>query len=158
MNPGIDIVNVITDHLNIVCLCLGATGPLYAGYMLAGGYSWRLFFYVESAFAGALLVLAFFYVEESMYHREIPTTTDAQFDGNSETKEIVQHQEQITTSVPKRKSFISTLRPWSHIDRDADFFGTMVRPFSYFVIPAVFWVVATYGEFILPVTPVLYTM
>jgi hypothetical protein len=27
-----------------VCLCLGATGPLYAGYMLAGGYSWRLYF------------------------------------------------------------------------------------------------------------------
>jgi MFS family permease len=21
-----------------VCLCLGSTGPLYAGYMLAGGY------------------------------------------------------------------------------------------------------------------------
>jgi hypothetical protein len=31
--------------------------------MLAGGYSWRLFFYVEIAFAGALLILAFFVVE-----------------------------------------------------------------------------------------------
>jgi hypothetical protein len=24
-----------------VCLCWGSTGPLYAGYMLAAGYSWR---------------------------------------------------------------------------------------------------------------------
>lgn len=38
-----------------VALCLGATGPIYAGYMLAGGYSWRLFFYVEFAFAMALV-------------------------------------------------------------------------------------------------------
>lgn len=53
-----------------VALCLGATGPLYAGYMLAGGYSWRLFFYVEFAFACALLVMAFFFVEETSYDRE----------------------------------------------------------------------------------------
>jgi heme exporter protein D len=39
--------------------------------MLAGGYSWRLYFYVEIAFAGALLILAFFVVEETMYDRKI---------------------------------------------------------------------------------------
>ena len=56
-----------------VCLCWGSTGPLYAGYMLAGGYSWRLFFYVETAFAGLLLILAFLFVEETTYKRLSPS-------------------------------------------------------------------------------------
>jgi MFS family permease len=44
-------------------LWLGATGPLYAGYMLAGGYSWPLFFYVEFALTMALLIAAVLSVE-----------------------------------------------------------------------------------------------
>ncbi|EME87662.1 uncharacterized protein MYCFIDRAFT_212975 [Pseudocercospora fijiensis CIRAD86] len=39
--------------------------PLYAGYMLAGGESWRLYFYVEIAFAAVVLILAFLFVEET---------------------------------------------------------------------------------------------
>ncbi|KAL2835021.1 major facilitator superfamily domain-containing protein [Aspergillus cavernicola] len=74
-----------------VCLCLGSTGPLYVGYMLAGGYSWRLFFYVVAAFAGALLVAAFFL---------------------------------------------------------AQFFGTILRSFTCFLVPAVLWVITSFGIYI----------
>lgn len=35
--------------------------------LLSGGYGWRLFFYVEIAFAGFLLILAFLFVEETAY-------------------------------------------------------------------------------------------
>ena len=128
-----------------MCLCLGATGPLYAGYMLAGGYSWRLFFYVEIAFAGALFILAFIFVEETTYHRKAPIFNEPSNDENTESKEgNAQHREQ-TTYVPPRKSFISTLKPWGSIDQEAEFFMTMIRPFSYFIVPAVFWVISTYG-------------
>src|ERR1700684_4002711 len=76
----------------LVCLCLGATGPLYAGYMLAGGYSWRLYFYVEIAFAGALLILAFFVVEETMYDRKAMTPSTApsveENNSTSDSKEV----------------------------------------------------------------------
>lgn len=130
-----------------VCLCLGATGPLYAGYMLAGGYSWRLFFYVEAAFAGALLILAFLFVEETTYHRNRPTSSRAaeRVLSQDSTKGFVEIQDCLS-QVPNRKSFLTTLKPWGKIDHEADFFGTMIRPFSLFFVPAVFWVITTYGK------------
>lgn len=133
-----------------VCLCLGATGPLYAGYMLAGGYSWRLYFYVETALAGALLVLAFFVVEESMYKRKADFDTSSptsetgsqskNIEGNLTTEHIESH------NIPTRNSFVSTLKPWSWIDYESEFFLTMARSFTHFFVPAVFWVITTYGE------------
>ena len=113
--------------------------------MLAGGYSWRLFFYVEIALAGALLILAFVFVEESTYHRKIPALVSPTIEPTTGKDEKIQHQEDIS-SIPPRKSFLSTLKPWSKIDPDTEFFMTMLRPFTYFFVPAVFWVITTYGE------------
>ncbi|CZS98303.1 hypothetical protein WAI453_012027 [Rhynchosporium graminicola] len=134
-----------------VCLCLGATGPLYAGYMLAGGYSWRLYFYVEAAFAGALFILAFIFVEETMYKRILPTSLIPSLN-NANEKEFKEgnltRTETATFHVPLRKSFLSTLKPWSGIDHEAEFFMTMIRPFTLFFVPAVFWVITSYGIYI----------
>jgi hypothetical protein len=133
----------------LVALCLGATGPLYAGYMLAGGYSWRLFFYVEIAFAGALFVLAFFFVEETAYKRVKPSSPSpgSPSSQSAEGKEInaITHLEHSSVTLPERKSFIQTLKVYHGIDHDAQFFVTMIRPFTYFTVPAVFWVISTYG-------------
>lgn len=120
--------------------------------MLAGGYSWRLFFYVEAAFAGALLVMAFFFLEESTYHRkeqfptpnssnDFPTAQDA--DGKMENN--IQVKNVLSVSVPPRKSFWTTLKPWGTIDPESEFFMTILRSFTYFLVPAVFWVIASYG-------------
>jgi MFS family permease len=137
-----------------VCLCWGATGPLYAGYMLAGGYSWRLYFYVIIAFAGALFIMAFIFVEETHYDRKpapkarSPTTSTT--NGDSELKEdkgdeLRQHVEEANV-IPPRKSFLATLKPWSKIDHEAEFFMTMVRSFTYIPVPAVFWVITSFGK------------
>lgn len=133
-----------------ICLCLGSTGPLYAGYMLAGGYSWRLFFYVETAFAATLFILAFFFVEESTYKRaktvsSPPTTV---LDYEEKNGQTVESENMSAHVIPERKSFLSTLKPWSSIDRDAEFFTPMWRCFTYFFVPAVFWVVTSFGIYI----------
>jgi hypothetical protein len=120
--------------------------------MLAGGYSWRLFFYVEAAFAGALLIMAFFFVEESTYHRKEQSTT-SNYSNHSPTirdtdeklEDHVQLENVSSTSVPSRKNFLATLKPWGSIDPEPEFFMTIVRSFSYFLVPAVFWVIASYG-------------
>lgn len=142
----------VWSSIKTVCLCLGSTGPLYAGYMLAGGYSWRLFFYVEAAFAGALLIMAFFFVEESTYHRKEQSTTSNYLshsptvhDTDEKLEDNVQLENVSSTSVPSRKSFLATLKPWGSIDPEPEFFMTIVRSFSYFLVPAVFWVIASYG-------------
>ncbi|EJD47757.1 putative MFS transporter [Auricularia subglabra TFB-10046 SS5] len=136
-----------------VCLCLGSTGPLYAGYMLAGGFSWRLYFYVEIAFAGALFLLAFFFVEETMYKRAVPSgSSTPSIDEDKEGKGVkdadLKDVERSHRAIPIRKPFLQTLKPWSYVDHEAQFFMTMVRPFTYFFVPAVFWVITTYGIYI----------
>lgn len=137
-----------------VCLCFGATGPLYAGYMLAGGYSWRLFFYVEFAFGAALFILAFFVVEETLYNRKThvgaSTRTSSELqDGEGEEKTSTAVLETTTTTVvPPRKTFLQTLKFWGVYEKDADFFTMIARSFTYFLVPHVFWVITTYGIYI----------
>lgn len=136
------------DLFPTVCLCLGATGPLYAGYMLAGGYSWRLYFYVVLAFAVALFMLAFVFVEETAYKRE---EMKARFGSaitppGEDDEKVSSAVHEYAPAIPPRRSFISTLKPWSSIDKDAPFFLTAIRSFSYFLVPQVFWVVTTYGK------------
>ncbi|KIW85606.1 hypothetical protein AYO21_05792 [Fonsecaea monophora] len=132
-----------------VCLCLGATGPLYAGYMLAGGYSWRLFFYVEFAFACALFILAFFFVEETWYKREeMKRILGAAVEASPIEKGVGADLHEVSSPAPDRKSFVSTLKLWGVYDRDVSFFMTAARSFTYFAVPSVFWVVSTYGIYI----------
>lgn len=121
--------------------------------MLAGGYSWRLFFYVETAFAAALLIMAFLFVEESTYHRSGQVSqpnSSSQSLRTAATTEKAQPPVQLETvssaSVPRRKSFFATLKPWSPIDPEPDFLMTIARSFTYFFVPAVFWVISTYGQ------------
>ncbi|KAK8178163.1 major facilitator superfamily domain-containing protein [Phyllosticta citrichinensis] len=90
-----------------IALCWGATGPLYAGYMLAGGYSWRLYFYVVLAFAAALLVLSFIFVEETMYKRDTGQTSSNSSD--SSDKDVGEKMNAVerlqSVPVPPRKTF-----------------------------------------------------
>ena len=44
--------------------------------------------------------------------------------------------------------FFASLRPWSGIEHEAEFFLTAVRSFTYFLVPSVVWVVTTYGIYI----------
>lgn len=142
-----------------VCLCWGSTGPLYAGYMLAAGYSWRLYFYVEIAFGGLLLILAFLFVEETTYKRVQPSSpARSDYDSSPERKVFsqdevekdpaaAQHVE-VQTLVPPRRSFVATLKPWSGINHDESFFTPMWRSFTYFLVPSVLWVVTSFGIYI----------
>ncbi|GES57480.1 putative MFS transporter [Aspergillus terreus] len=133
-----------------ICLCIGSTGPLYASYMLSGGYSWRLFFYVLAAFAGALLILSFIFVEESAYKRETKELSPSPSINADAKPGVLQvdHADVSPSAIPKRKTFMETLKPWSGIDHEAAFFMTMIRSFTYFFVPAVFWVITTYGIYI----------
>jgi len=135
--------------------------------MLAGGYGWQLFFYVEVAFAGALLILAFLFVEESAYKRKPrilspPTSSRASassgerkaFEGDVEKTSHVassDHQIDLRTSLdapPPRRTFLQTLKPWSAIDHEAEAFMTAARSFTYLLVPSVLWTIASYGIYI----------
>lgn len=118
--------------------------------MLNGGYSWRLFFYVEFAFACGLLIMAFFVVEETTYHRKL----SADLSDGPETTEKglsspISTQVETRSNYPPRKTFVQQLKFWGVYERDSDFFLMMARSFTYFLVPHVFWVVTTYGRHLL---------
>lgn len=52
--------------------------------------------------------------------------------------------EEIPSNALGRKSFASTLKPWSRV-YEGPFLMVAVRSFTYFLVPSVFWVIATYG-------------
>jgi hypothetical protein len=104
--------------------------------------SFRLYFYVEFAFACALLILAFIFVEESAYKRVVVVTPTPDSDNE---KGHTEHVEVIPLA-PPRRSWLQTLKPWSGIDHEAEFFMTMLRSFSYFLVPSVLWVVTSFGK------------
>ncbi|SPQ24199.1 9358e558-0a8f-4d0f-94db-5f2407f087a7 [Thermothielavioides terrestris] len=155
-----------------IALCLGATGPMFSGFMLNAGYSWHLFFYVEFAFAGALLILAFLFVEESMYFRQPlppPSSSSATGSGSDlpppaagtttttitadKAYDSVSHHERelsSSTSIPPRKTFLQQLRPFGAVDPApwSNFFLMQARSFTYLLVPSTFWVITTYGIYI----------
>jgi len=150
--------HLATSHLiSLVCLCFGSTGPLFAGYMLNGGHSWRLFFYVEFAFGAALFFLAFFVVEETTYHRRRPgaamppndetdtavVLADGEKPGSGVAESIITTP--VINDIPPRKTFVQTLKFWGVWEKDSEFLMMIVRSFTYFVVPHVFWVITTYG-------------
>ncbi|KAK4154517.1 hypothetical protein C8A00DRAFT_42741 [Chaetomidium leptoderma] len=152
-----------------IALCLGATGPMFSGFMLQAGYSWHLFFYVEFAFAGALLILAFLFAEESMYlrrHDPIPPQQQQQQPTSSpspssssptpKTEESIFEHEltpppTLTTTIPPRKTFFQQLRPWGPTDPTTTWSAAALMPlrsFTYLLVPSTLWVITTYGIFI----------
>lgn len=103
--------------------------------MLSGGYSWRLFFYVEFAFAIALLIAAFLFVEESAYKRRIVVTPEPvlSIEKASATEVEIQAVQIL------RKTWMQQIQVWNGIDREAPFFLTMVRCFTYLLVPSMLW-------------------
>lgn len=124
-----------------------------AAYMLPTKYSWRLFFYVIVAFASALFILAFFFVEETSYDREAHMVHDTSTERSDDTasnafekpNDSVVEQ---AASMPKRKTFLSTLGPWGRVDPDVRLHMFMWRPFTYFLVPQVLWVITSFGTII----------
>lgn len=107
--------------------------------MLSGGYGWQLFFYVEFAFAMALLIAAFFFVEESRYTRNISIQTEVTV-AQDEKSQATQTETRLkSSSPPARKTLSKQLSIWSGVDREAPFFLTMVRCFTYLLVPSMFW-------------------
>jgi len=150
----------LTFHLrrNVDCflllasLCLSTIAPLPAGYMLNAGYSWHLFFYVILAFSAALFVLAAFTVEESSYDRTRRIAHAPEVgEGKGVTAEEVEgvrnsgNESDPLPPVPARKSFAQTLSVSGRVDHDVSFFMTIVRSFTYFLVPQVMWVITTFG-------------
>ena len=120
--------------------------------MLDTDPGYKTLFYVLISFAVALFIFAFFVVEETSYDRKAHTASSnsnrnssaSGDDSGDKEKDDTRAIEQAPT-IPPRRTFMQTLKPWDKSDPKVDMFGMMWRSFTYFLVPQVFWVVTTYG-------------
>ncbi|CAK7199423.1 hypothetical protein SEUCBS139899_002103 [Sporothrix eucalyptigena] len=152
-----------------VCLCLASAAPLAAGYMLSGGHSWTLYFYVCLAFGLAVFVVTFLVVEETSYDRtaalaaESPSSLSSSPSRQASVNNNDASEKQPTSTTadlalsttnsapssgplpPPRKTYLQTLSVTGRIDHNVSIVGTVLRAFSYFLVPQALWVITTYG-------------
>lgn len=130
-------------------MCFAAMATIPAAYMLPTQYSWRLFFYVILAFACALFILTFLFVEESSYDREAHMRRNSSPESSSGIVASAEKPDDATieeaAGMPARKTFVETLRPWGRIDPEVQFFTLMWRSFTYILVPQVLWVITSFG-------------
>lgn len=142
--------------MSSVCLSIGTVAPLVSAHLLIEPWGWRLFFYVVLAFALALFVLAFLFVEESSYDRDAhmhltaaaPVEDASPSDSDKPTTRVNDEAPSTTQEAPLRKPFLQTLSLKGRYDPEAHFFGTMAMSFTYFLVPQVFWVITSFGIYI----------
>lgn len=124
---------------------------------------------MEAAFAGVILILAFFFVEETQYRRKLhrapardDRTTlertsysdshvaDGKVLGQDEVDEkgISSDHIEVETLVPPRRTYLQQLKPWSGINRHESFWKPIWTFWSYFFVAPIFWVMASYGIYI----------
>ncbi|KAK8068322.1 MFS transporter [Apiospora saccharicola] len=140
------------------CLSIGTVAPLVSAHLLIDPWGWRLFFYVVLAFALALFVMAFLFVEESSYDRDAhmhltaaaPIEDASPSDSDKATTRVNDQAPSTTTTqeLPLRKPFLKTLSLKGRYDPEARFFGTMAMSFTYVLVPQVFWVITSFGIYI----------
>lgn len=143
------------NTISTVAICLGAVAPVASSHLLIEPYSWRLFFYVVLAFAATLLVLTFLFVEESSYDRAahqaaVPAPSSAYHSeaGEKASQDNLENITHVTSAIPTRTPFIKTLGFKGRYDPDVPFFKTIVRSFTYFLVPQVLWVITSFGIYI----------
>ncbi|OIW29101.1 MFS general substrate transporter [Coniochaeta ligniaria NRRL 30616] len=139
-------------------LASGPVAALIAGYMLNGGNSYKLFFWVYFAVAALLLICTVLFFEETMYFRKRRASTSGSDSnvgdvdgtksetniGSSERCEIGKESRE-SEGIPARKTWKQQLKIFSIVDKDTNMLMMAIRSFTYFAVPPVFWVCSTYG-------------
>ncbi|PVH68349.1 MFS general substrate transporter [Cadophora sp. DSE1049] len=130
----------------------GSLGALPASYMLGTKGSYRNFFWTEFAIGATLFVATFFFFEETMYFRQSnpPQTlpTEVNESGGKGDDEQLEFKNEVTDNEPsqlRRKSWVQQLKVIDRIDRGSPIIMMIVRSFTYYIVPPVFWVCSTYG-------------
>ncbi|KAH7168505.1 major facilitator superfamily domain-containing protein [Fusarium sp. MPI-SDFR-AT-0072] len=133
-------------------LTTGTLSAVAASYMLAGGHSYNLFFWVEFAIGCVLLVAVFFLFEETMFFRDshIPGVQlnadgSARLQKDEEQQTAEEIEIQATSQNYARDSYLQQLKLVRRTDPNSPILTMMIRSFTYFVVPPVFWVCSTYG-------------
>ena len=154
----------------------GTRSALTASYMLSGGLSYNLFFWVEFGLGCLLFLRTFFFFEETMFFRttggsEIHSSTAMDVSGMEEKSQ----EQGVAQPTRPRKSCRQQLKFIGTIDLKSPIFMMMVRSSApgprprpgvsgnvcahanlrfiqgpviclFFLVPPVLWVCATYGK------------
>ena len=110
---------------------------------------WKWLFHILVIFTAVQIILMFFFCPETTYEREAAYNID-QIQHQDFEKLAVKQQEAskkidgAESSIPKTKSFLESLKPWSGIHSDDNFIKLVIAPFaSLFNIGALYTIIAS---------------
>jgi MFS family permease len=144
---------------NLFLLCGIAGASFISGYIIEDlGYKWT--FGICAILFGIWIFLIFFFVPETAYHRGPPkrspqavVTEKSTPAGTLDEKTAMEAQEEApsssatTTTIPKKKSYIQTLKLTSGIHTTSPG-KVFLRPFVMFLYPSIIWAWLLYGTVI----------
>jgi hypothetical protein len=132
-------------------LCLGSLSPVPVGYLLDTG-TWRSAYYVFTACGAALLVTGFFVFTETKFDRRADilqdgiNSTDVKLPHTTHTEDQPADASINEALTLPKKSYLSQLNPFPIYNRQASFWLSIARSFSFLAYPAVLWTIASYGK------------
>ncbi|KAF5586110.1 hypothetical protein FPANT_7316 [Fusarium pseudoanthophilum] len=124
------------------------------GKALGCGLSYNLFFWIEFALGCVLFLLTLAFFEETMYlearqppspSSQRPIDADSVKDEPQATSECMESRLEESVTIPPRKTYLEQCKIFGKTDPNSPVFMMMVRSFTYFIVPQVFWVCTTYG-------------
>ncbi|KAH7305296.1 major facilitator superfamily domain-containing protein [Stachybotrys elegans] len=135
-------------------LATGTLSATAASYMLSSGLSYQLFFWIEFALGCILFLGTLAFFEETMYLEERSAhaspeqgqvDTEPGKDERQANSECVETKLEASVTVPPRKSYLEQCKIFGKTDPNTQVLMMVVRSFTYFIVPPVFWVCSTYG-------------
>ncbi|ORY11303.1 serine/threonine kinase 16 [Clohesyomyces aquaticus] len=147
-----------------LCLSVGVGGgSCISGYIIQNlGWNWT--YGICAIFYGVFIILIFFFVPETVYHRDPAYNLDLGTTDHTEelldekkvvgeepkdmiikTENVVSHQPIYTGADEKPYTFWENLRPVRGVESPDNLFGIMLRPFGMLLFPQVLYGFITYG-------------
>lgn len=119
-------------------------GPMLSAFIIQTlGMDWA--FYIVAMFIGANFVSMFFFMPETKYRGDRPSTLPGSIEFNSEKTGASHVEVSEEETEGKKRTYVHELKFWGQPDPETSLVRAFVRPFILLAYPTVLWSCFTYG-------------
>ena len=129
-------------------LSCGVSGGIIIAGLITIDHSWRYIYYVATALIGAATILVFFTMPETSFNRSpvsVPTDLNStsklytETDSTEKSQQHITHAEAGARLVPKKHSYIQSLRLNNGVLTRESLLKMFFRPVALLILPPVLW-------------------
>jgi hypothetical protein len=124
-------------------LSMGVGGGIVIAGLITISHTWRYIYWVATALIGALTILVILTFPETTYRRspvkEIHATHRNETDEKTNGEPQVEYSEAGNEVIPKKDSFIRSLRLFTGVYTEESLFKLFIRPCILLILPPALW-------------------